>query len=111
MLRWRLTMVVTAMTWSGSVAWRMPRKKPSAMTESRVIIEGSVHEDFGFFNGDGAPIRGSTEKLFHAVRICRCKSSHYDRKGVGKNIAHTDWNRRRRACGINVGAIARSSGN
>src|SRR2546425_2077539 len=38
MLRWRLTIVVTAMTWSGSVAWRIPRKKPSAMMESKVII-------------------------------------------------------------------------
>ena len=38
MLRWRLTIVVTAMTWSGSVAWRMPRKNPRAMMEMRVII-------------------------------------------------------------------------
>src|ERR1700704_3029802 len=38
MLRWRLTMVVTAVTWSGSVAWRMPRKKPRVIMESRVII-------------------------------------------------------------------------
>src|SRR6267154_2222804 len=37
-LRWRLTIVVTAMTWSGSVAWRMPRKNPRAMMDSKVPI-------------------------------------------------------------------------
>ena len=37
-VRWRATMVVTAMTWSGSVAWRIPKKKPSAMMESKLII-------------------------------------------------------------------------
>ena len=30
--------VVTAMTWSGSVAWRIPRKKPRAMMEKKVTI-------------------------------------------------------------------------
>src|SRR4051812_12983245 len=30
-------MVVTAITWSGSVAWRMPRKKPTAMMENKPI--------------------------------------------------------------------------
>src|SRR5436309_7780127 len=38
MLRCRLTIVVTAMTWSGSVAWRIPRKKPRAMMENKVTI-------------------------------------------------------------------------
>ena len=36
-LRSRLTMVVTAITWSGSVAWRMPRKNPRAMMERKAI--------------------------------------------------------------------------
>src|SRR5260370_6995086 len=35
-------MVVIAMTWSASVAWRIPRKKPSAMMESRVPIYRSA---------------------------------------------------------------------
>src|SRR5215467_11071600 len=34
----RLTMVVTAITWSGSVACRMPRKNPMAMMERKLII-------------------------------------------------------------------------
>jgi hypothetical protein len=36
-LLWRATIVVTAITWSGSVAWRMPRKKPKATMESKLI--------------------------------------------------------------------------
>src|SRR5579864_7042032 len=37
-LRWRLTIVVTAITWSGSVAWRMPRKNPTATIERKLIM-------------------------------------------------------------------------
>ena len=37
-LFWRLTMVDTAITWSGSVAWRMPRKNPMAIMERKLII-------------------------------------------------------------------------
>jgi hypothetical protein len=29
---------VTAMTWSGSVAWRMPRKNPTARMDRKGII-------------------------------------------------------------------------
>jgi len=32
MLRCRLTIVLTAMTWSASVAWRIPRKNPRVAT-------------------------------------------------------------------------------
>jgi hypothetical protein len=42
MLLWRLAIVVTAMTWSGSVAGRMPRKKPSARMESSGVISFSM---------------------------------------------------------------------
>jgi hypothetical protein len=38
MLRWRLTMVVTAMTWSGSVAWRMPSRNPTPITVSKFTM-------------------------------------------------------------------------
>src|ERR1700722_694997 len=38
MLRCRLTMVVTAMTWSGSVAWRMPSRNPTPITVSKFTI-------------------------------------------------------------------------
>src|ERR1700682_2655300 len=31
-------MVVTAITWSGSVAWRIPRKNPTARMESKVTM-------------------------------------------------------------------------
>jgi len=38
MERSRLTMVETAMTWSGSVAWRMPRKKPIARMANPLVM-------------------------------------------------------------------------
>ena len=38
MLRWRLTIVETAITWSGSVAWRMPRRNPRPITASRLEV-------------------------------------------------------------------------
>ena len=41
-VRWRVTMVVTAMTWSGSVACRMPRKNPSTDSARRPV---NVHLD------------------------------------------------------------------
>src|SRR5215470_9576505 len=44
MLRWRLTIVVTAITWSGSVAWRMPRKNPSAIIERRLTITRFLYQ-------------------------------------------------------------------
>ena len=37
-LRWRLTIVVTATTWSGSVAWRIPRKNPTAIIDRKLIM-------------------------------------------------------------------------
>src|SRR5437867_2921589 len=46
----RVTIVLTAITWSGSVAWRIPRKKPRAMSESTVVMAPSSVE-----RGDGAP--------------------------------------------------------
>jgi hypothetical protein len=33
-------MVAIATTWSASVAWRMPRKNPTAMSESNVSTRG-----------------------------------------------------------------------
>jgi hypothetical protein len=44
-LRWWLTIVVTAMTWSGSVAWRIPRKNPTAIMEKKLITEGAPYSD------------------------------------------------------------------
>jgi len=41
-VQWRATIVVTAMTWSGSLAWRIPRKKAGAMMESKLIIATKV---------------------------------------------------------------------
>src|SRR6266404_1658922 len=38
MERSRLTMVETAMTWSGSVAWRIPRKKPIARMANPLVM-------------------------------------------------------------------------
>jgi len=38
MVRCRATIVVTAITWSGSVAWRIPRKKPKATIGSKPIM-------------------------------------------------------------------------
>src|SRR5260370_36827583 len=38
MERSRLTIVETAMTWSGSVAWRMPRKKPIARMANPLVM-------------------------------------------------------------------------
>jgi hypothetical protein len=38
MLRWRLTMVETAITWSGSVAWRMPRTNPKPIAASKFTM-------------------------------------------------------------------------
>ncbi len=42
--RWRATIVEMAMTWSASVAWRMPRKNPSASSES-VVPKSRKRED------------------------------------------------------------------
>src|SRR5712691_10081694 len=39
-------MVVTAITWSGSVAWRIPRKKPTARTERNSIMHSMCRERF-----------------------------------------------------------------
>src|SRR6267142_4273424 len=38
MERSRLTMVETAMTWSGSVAWRIPKKKPIARMANPLVM-------------------------------------------------------------------------
>ena len=88
--RYRETMVVTAITWSGSVACRIPKKKPSATMESRLIIfvqcgcpalSGQplirCHESFCTLRGgndaSGAAARSQEiEKLFHAsAGLCR----------------------------------------
>src|SRR5271169_2584683 len=41
-------MVETAMTWSGSVAWRMPRKKPMARMANPLIIESRAWPAAGY---------------------------------------------------------------
>ena len=53
-LRCRLTMVVTAMTWSGSVACRIPRKNPSAMMEKKLTIYDSGSSDSDFSDSESA---------------------------------------------------------
>ena len=45
-LRWRLTIVVTATTWSGSVAWRIPRKNPTAIIDRKLIMTCDTLSDY-----------------------------------------------------------------
>ena len=40
--RWRLTIVAIATTWSGSVACRMPRKKPRTRREKTLVAESGI---------------------------------------------------------------------
>ena len=40
---WRVTIVETAMTWSGSVACRIPRKNPTASIERVPIMDPAVN--------------------------------------------------------------------
>jgi hypothetical protein len=50
MERWRLTMVEMAITWSASVAWRIPRKNPSASSEKVVPKGGNPADIPGWFS-------------------------------------------------------------
>src|SRR5581483_10471110 len=59
-------MVLTAITWSGSVAWRMPRKNPMAMMDSKPIMFFTASAAAG---GNSRGTLGSYEsqELLHTI--------------------------------------------
>src|SRR5579871_114926 len=63
--RWRVTMVVTAITWSGSVAWRIPRKNPTAIIEKKLPMASLVEpfDQAGCAQGR-RPVHQEIEELF-----------------------------------------------
>src|SRR5260370_41796545 len=44
--RWRLTIVDTAITWSGSVACRIPRKNPMVRMASPLVKQAHLFSEF-----------------------------------------------------------------
>ena len=58
--RCRATMVVTAITWSGSVACRMPRKKPRRRIDTRGATRAPPHVP--------APRRPICDRAFATIR-------------------------------------------
>jgi len=65
-LRWRLTMVAMATTWSGSVACRMPRRNPRRAATQ-------IAERFGHntFTGIATPVPSTRRRLASSARPFR----------------------------------------
>jgi hypothetical protein len=68
--RCRLTIVEMAITWSASVAWRIPRKNPTASSEMVVPKAGKPAESLFWFRG--------AEKLLPRPYRVKCRHENHE---------------------------------
>src|SRR5262249_44193693 len=119
-----LTMVETAITWSGSVAWRMPRKNPKMRTASplimssrqqatlprlpvtyRVVENGSASERFSLF-GRALAVAG---RFLQNAMVCSVGLRYADgqlncaeRDGEGDHCIDSSDGKRKRSDEVGV---------